>query len=529
MDKTIYSTISVRNLDSIAINEYKIPGFTLMSRAGKFTFEIIKKEWSELKTINILCGIGNNGGDGFIVAKEAFGSGYNVKVILCGDHTKIKGDAKTAYDAYMNVIGKTNNGNILYWEEFKKDFSEIKMAQEAKKSENTESTESTKNTEQTEILVDALFGTGLNKDLDKYWMEIVNFINNNFINAKKIAIDVPSGLNANTGAIMNAAIKVDQTVTFVGLKQGLYTAMARDYCGKITLYDLKIPNKIYSKVKPSGYLLNLDHLKKNAFPKKISNCANKGHFGHVLIIGGNVGMLGASILAADAALRAGAGLVSVATRKEHAKSIPINTPEVMSIGMYDINEIEPLIQKATAILIGPGLGQDKWSKEIFSSILKLKLQKPLIIDADGINLLASMEEFKNYHNNNSILTPHPKEASRLLQTTTKEIETDRFKSAKNLHDKYKANIVLKGAGTIIFGEDEKYYITTAGNYGMASAGFGDILAGIIVGLVARGVSLIESAKLGVHVHAIASDKEITKGKKGMIATDILPWVRLLLN
>lgn len=504
-----YKTDSVKILDSIAINNFGLSGFTLMSRAGLFAFETIQKKWPSLKSICVFCGIGNNGGDGFVLAKLAKKNGYNVSVIICGEEQEIKNDAKIAYDECKKY-------NVLIQRWPLSSHEESKQIQEKK-------INSIVNLYDFEIIVDALFGTGLNKELDEYWTYIINYLNK-YTLAKKVAIDIPSGLNANTGIIMKAAFCADLSITFVGLKQGLFSGKARDYCGEIVFNNLQIPYQVYNEVEPSGYLLNLKKLKSKAF-SNISNCAHKGDFGHVLIIGGNYGMLGACIMAAKAALRTGAGLVTVATKDEHSALLPLNTPEIMSIGINDINKIKILIEKASVILIGPGLGQDNWSQEIFSYVLNL--QKPLIIDADAINLLAKMNN--NYINNNCILTPHPKEASRLLNISTNEIENNRFESVEKLFEKYKANIVLKGAGTIVFGEDKKYYITHSGNYGMATAGMGDVLSGVIAGCVARGVSLLESSKIGVCVHALASDFESAKGKKGMMATDLLLWIRKLLN
>lgn len=514
----IYTRENVRELDFTAINKYKISGYDLMQKAAKAAFLNVLKKWPGQNKFFIFCGIGNNGGDGFVFSKLAKERGYNVKVILCGDESKIKGDAKKAY-----IDCKDSNIDILKIKD-ELVFDEMKLKIFAKKNEDNilvgDLVENKKG-----VIVDALFGTGLNKKLDSFWIKIINFINEQQ-KYKKLSIDIPSGLNANTGITMGACINSDLTITFVGRKQGLYTGMARDYCKEIIFDDLGIPKEVYSEVLNSGELLDLDILKAKNLAD-ISHCTNKNNFGHVLIVGGNLGMLGASILAAKSALRSGAGLVSVATRDEHASLIPINTPEIMSKGIEieKIKELSVLIDRANVILIGPGLGLDNWSRKIFSMVIDAVADKLLIIDADGLNLLSEMK----YNNKNCIITPHVKEASRLLNITTDEINKDRFDCCKKLFEKYCATVILKGAGTIIYGEGQRFYITTAGNYGMATAGMGDVLSGVVAALCARGISLIEAAKLASHVHALAADKEIKNGKKGMIATDLLKWIRVLLN
>lgn len=253
--------------------------------------------------------------------------------------------------------------------------------------------------------------------------------------------------------------------------------------------------------------------------------ANKGQFGHVLVVGGDYGFSGASRMAGEAALRVGAGLVSIATRPEHALVLNIARPELMCHGISSSQDLEPLIARANVIVVGPGMGRSPWAQKLLYTVLKSE-KNVVVVDADGLNLLAE----KPVKKSNWILTPHPGEAARLLKKTAQEIQQDRIKAITELQQKYGGVAVLKGAGTLVLGPDSGLFICKAGNPGMASGGTGDILSGVIGGLLAQGLSLIDAAKLGVLVHAMAGDlaaKE--KGERGMIAMDLIPFLRQLVN
>lgn len=251
--------------------------------------------------------------------------------------------------------------------------------------------------------------------------------------------------------------------------------------------------------------------------------SHKGSFGHVLVVGGDYGFSGATRLAAEAALRVGAGLVSIATRSFHANSLNVIRPEIMCHGVDDTRELSSLLLKATIIVLGPGLGQSSWSRKMLACVLKSK--KPLVIDADALNLLAK----KRLKNPNWVLTPHPGEAARLLNMTNEDIQKDRLSAAIELQKKYGGVSVLKGAGTLIVGENSVPALCTDGNPGMATAGMGDVLSGVIGGLLAQGIPLFNAAKLGVLIHAQAGDLAAEKGERGMIASDLFPYLRQLVN
>ncbi len=251
--------------------------------------------------------------------------------------------------------------------------------------------------------------------------------------------------------------------------------------------------------------------------------AHKGNFGHVLIVGGDYGFSGAVRMAAEAALRVGAGLVSVATCSEHALTLNLTRPEIMCHGVSFTKALSLLCEKATVIAVGPGMGRSSWAKKMLDVVLKSK--KPLVVDADALNLLAE----KPLKNSNWILTPHPGEAARLLQTTTEAIQQDRLSAIKKLQEKFGGVCVLKGAGSLIIGPDSAVALCAAGNPGMATAGMGDVLTGVIAGLAAQQIPLATAAKLGVLLHAMAGDLATKEGERGMLALDLMPHLRGLAN
>lgn len=273
----------------------------------------------------------------------------------------------------------------------------------------------------------------------------------------------------------------------------------------------------YERIEELHLLNYVDYLS----PRPLDSYKNK--FGHVLVVGGDAGFSGAVRMAAEAALRVGAGLVSVATRKENALILNSTRPELMCHGVQTVSDLKPLLSKATVIIVGPGLGQSRWAKTLVTFIFKSK--KQLVVDADALNLLAEKPE-KHPH---WILTPHPGEAARLLKMTRETIQEDRLSAVKGLQKKFGGVAVLKGAGTLVDGPDAIPAICTAGNPGMATAGMGDILSGVIGGLLAQDIPLIAAAKLGVLLHALAGDQAAEAGERGMIASDLFPYLRFLVN
>ncbi|MDM8558464.1 NAD(P)H-hydrate dehydratase [Thiotrichales bacterium HSG14] len=484
----LYRASQVRELDRIAIEEMGIPGICLMERAGSGAFAILKFYYPDVRRITVVCGIGNNGGDGYVLARLAYLAGYDVTVLQIGDTSRLKGDALIAFKSMTNVGLQAQA------------FAEKKLSI-------------------VDIVIDALFGTGLDREVMGQWRLVIEALNR--CTCPILSIDIPSGLHADTGAILGVAVHAKNTVSFIGLKQGLFTGDGPDYCGKISFDDLQVPSTIYKAVKSTVTRLDYESLK-TALSKR-SRVAHKGTFGHVLVIGGDSGMIGAARLAAEAAARVGAGKISLVTRNAHAALINLTRPEIMSHGIETAEQIVPLLNKVNVVAIGPGLGQSIWGRAMLDAVKNL--QKPIVVDADALNLLAK----KPFRFSNSVLTPHPGEAARLLETSTTDIKADRFAAIRALQLRFGGVCILKGAGTLVTDSDSQIGVCTDGNPGMAGGGMGDLLTGIIAGLIAQGFSTIEAAKLGVCLHAHAGDHAALEGERGLLSSDLLPWVRHYAN
>ena len=486
LSKKLYQAEQLQKLDRIAIEKYNISGLTLMERAGAAAFDLLRNAFPEARRITVLCGTGNNGGDGYVVARLAHQAGFNTRLLQLGNIKKLSKDAQTVAD-------KLRNSGLTV-----EIFSPEKL-------------------KDAEILLDALLGTGLCRSVSGIWAEAIAAINSHHIPV--LSIDIPSGLNANTGAIMGNAVKATTTITFVGYKQGLFTGQGREYTGHIHFSDLGLPNSAYNSITPTAELINLRTLQEKLPKRKKS--AHKGNFGHVLIIGGDHGFAGAAILASEAAARSGAGLVSLATRKQSVM-LAARIPEIMAHTIDNPEQCIPILRKASVVAIGPGLGQSSWATFLLAHTLDTA--KPLIVDADALNLLANDPS----HYENWILTPHPGEAARLLNCKTADIQADRPAATKELQQRYGGTIVLKGSGTII-ADQTGIAICEDGNPGMASGGMGDVLTGIIASFRAQNFSSIDAACIGVCVHAASADKAAQSGERGMLASDLMPYIREAVN
>jgi ADP-dependent NAD(P)H-hydrate dehydratase / NAD(P)H-hydrate epimerase len=484
--QSLYTAAQVRELDRLAIEEEGIPGLTLMQRAGARCFNELTRAWPEASRLIICCGPGNNGGDGYVVATLALHAGLEVHLIQMGDPERIQGDAALARQAFIEAGGVEEA-----WQ---------------------------KSLPDADVLVDALLGTGLQRPVEGHYLACIRAMNHHA--APILSVDIPSGIHADTGSPMGGAVKADIVVTFIGAKQGLYTGRSLDYRKEIIFDDLGVPDTIYRGVEPSVRLL-LAEADQPLLPARPLN-AHKGLFGHVLIIGGGPGMPGAAIMAGLAALRAGAGRVTVATRPEHAVLIPMSQPELMCRAVNDAEELLPLFEQTSCIVLGPGLGQSDWARELFETVIGLAI--PMVLDADALNLLATTSA----QGGDWVITPHPAEAARLLGVSSHDIQRDRFSSSRQLHERYQAVTVLKGAGSLIASE-EGVSLCTAGNPGMSTAGMGDILAGLIGGLIAQKMDLVSAAEQGVCIHARAGDMAAAEGERGMIATDLLEFIRRGVN
>ena len=486
LPKNLYTAEQTRELDRITIEEFDVSGTVLMERAGKVAFDILQQHWADAKHLCIVCGTGNNAGDGFVVARLAYEEGLQVEVFVVGDGSKIKGNALAAKQRLEGCgvnVQVYGNGKLPI----------------------------------ADLVVDAIFGTGLKEATSGDAVHAIAAINQH--GTPVLALDIPSGLIADTGNAYGEVVKADVTVSFIGLNQGLLTAKGPDCCGELIFDDLQIPSAAVHKVQTSVKRLDIPH----SLFKKRDKESHKGLFGHVLIVGGDVGMSGAARLACEADLRTGAGLVSLATRATHASIMNSTRPEIMSHPVENEEEISALIDKSNVIAIGPGIGQSEWAARLFASCINSK--KTLVVDADALNLLAA----EPYKHDNWILTPHPGEAARLLGISIEEVQADRFSTVKKIAEKFGGVVILKGNGSLIYAEGNTT-LCDKGNPGMASGGMGDVLTGIVASLLAQGFSLTDAANVGVHLHASAGDTAAKgAGERGLLASDLMPSIRRLIN
>ena len=487
LPRNLYCAAQVRELDRTAIEMFSIPGLTLMERAGTAAYSLLCKAWPEAQVITVICGVGNNGGDGYVLARLALQAGKTVHLCQLGEVARIKGDALTNHKHLIKIGGAI------------KPFETIP--------------------EETDVIVDGIFGTGLEREVAGVWCQAIEAINASV--SPVLALDIPSGLHSDSGQVLGAAVKADATISFIGLKRGEFTGAGPEYCGQVLFDDLEIPEVVYTVEQPTARRVEWSML--TGLLGRRARDAHKGDFGHILVIGGDHGFSGAARMAGEAALRTGAGLVTVATRPGHAALLNTVRPELMCHGIADAKALAPLLQRATVIAIGPGLGQSPWGRALLNAALETKL--PIIVDADALNLLAS----ESARRDNWILTPHPGEAARLLGVSSVDIQSDRFQSAQALQEQYGGVVILKGAGTLIVDAEQSAAICTAGNPGMATGGMGDVLTGIVAGMVAQGLSLTDAAAAGVCLHAAAADRAAQAGERGLLANDLQIELRLLLN
>jgi ADP-dependent NAD(P)H-hydrate dehydratase / NAD(P)H-hydrate epimerase len=491
MPRELWSAAQVRELDRRAIEGHGIPGRELMERAGAFALDALLQRWPASRTITIVCGPGNNGGDGYVVGRLARRAGLSVRLLSVNDPDGLRGDAALALADF-----RREGGRVQQWDGRGDPGGDGPV-------------------------VDALLGTGLARDLDGAFEAAVGSMNET--GRPIVALDIPSGLHADTGRILGAAVRAELTACFIGLKLGLFTGRGPALAGTIAFSSLGVPTDLDSGLDPVARRLGAAVLGDWLPPRPRD--AHKGRFGHVLVIGGDEGMGGAVRLAAEGALRAGAGLVSVATRPAHIGAILAARPELMCHDAADPVRLDMLFARATVIAIGPGLGRSSWGKRLLQSALETGL--PCVLDADALNLLADEETPRN--NDRWVLTPHPGEAGRLLGSDVATVEADRPAAVRRLRARHGGVAVLKGAGTLICGATSSLWLCDRGNPGMASGGMGDILTGLVAGLAAQLGDLERAACAGVLVHALAADAAASSGERGLIASDVLESIRPLVN
>ncbi len=484
----IYSVAAVREIDRAAIEDNGIPGYTLMTRAGAAAVSEARSMFPDTKRWQIVCGAGNNAGDGYVVARLAAQEGISVSVVALVDPRNLTGDAATAFGDFA-----AEGGLVARWAG--------QLDPEA------------------DLVFDGMLGSGLERDVQGEFALAVAAINSHAANV--VALDIPTGIHGDTGSVMGFAVRADLTITFVGLKAGLYLGDGPDYCGTVAFADLGVPPKCRQAVEAAFRRIDDDHMRRTLAPRR--RAAHKGDFGHLLVVGGGPGMPGAVRLCGEAALRTGAGLVSIATHPEHAALIVASRPELMSHAIESPSQLEPLLERADVVAFGPGLGSSSWAAAIFDRLVAD--ERPAVWDADALNWLVNKPQAAG----GRIITPHPGEAARLLGKDTASVQAHRSQSLAELHERYGGVAVLKGSGSLVSSSSGPAWLCTAGNPGMAAPGMGDVLTGIIAALLAQGLTPEDAAAVGVAAHAQAGDIAAESGERGLVASDLLAALRRVIN
>lgn len=480
----VHTGRETRAFDQRAMDEFAIPGIRLMLRAGRVAFDALRARWPCVRSVTVVCGGGNNGGDGYVIAGLAADAGLDVQLIEVADASKLLGDAAIARRYALERLGETGVGDWPVGGD---------------------------------VVVDALLGTGLTRRVRPPFQAALERIN--AAGKPVLAVDVPSGIDADTGGLHTPQpVRADLTVSFVAAKLGLFTGPAVDLVGEVIVDDLGVPAAAMTE--PGVTVLNGEGL---AELTRRPN-AHKGDFGRLLVVGGDVDMGGAVLLAGEAALRVGAGVVTVATRAANRAAVLARRPELMVCDADNATALAAALESASAIVVGPGLGRGAWGAALL--VACLGAGKPLLVDADGLNQLARdtgprITDLPR----GTVLTPHPGEAGRLLSSDAAGVEDKRPSAASALSMPDKV-AVLKGAGTLIAHEGPLCSICLQGNPGMATAGSGDVLAGFIGGLLAQGLAPRAAAELGVWLHARAGDEAAAARQSALLAGDLIDAVRL---
>lgn len=486
----LHTSAQCRQLDRLMIEQQGVSGFELMRRAGQAAFDALVHRWPGAAAVTIFCGKGNNAGDGYVIAGLARQLGLKVQVLQV-DGGALQGDAALA-QSWAKEQGVTASGG---------------NADNAEKAEIEGA-----------VIVDALLGTGLQGSLRPPFAQAVMRVNQ--ANLPVLSVDLPSGLDADTGAA-EEAVQADATVSFIGAKLGLHTGKGPALRGELIHAGLGVSATVLEQV-PGCPLLEFNADELPALPLD----SHKHRMGHLLVAGGDLGMGGAPLLAAEAALRGGTGLVTVLTRPQHHAAMLARRPELMLRDGGDLERCDDLLSRARALVLGPGLGRESWGGELFQRALRTG--KPTIVDADGLRWLAQTTARPAF--GELIITPHPGEAAQLLGSSVKEVEADRPGAAQRLADRFNCIAVLKGVGTVCAAPGgELLGVCAHGNPGMATAGMGDVLAGLLGGLLAQGLNAAEAARIGVCLHSAAAGLAAQRqGRRSLLASDVIGAIGELL-
>jgi len=483
----LFDSAAARALDAQASALAAEGGWDLMSQAGQVAWQCLLQHWPQAQRIGVVVGASHNGGCGLVLARHALQAGREVRVVALPGRPPSTALAQRAASDFSAA-----GGSVI-------DFDGALP--------------------QADIWVDALFGLGFDRAPEGSAQALIVALTTQA--APVLALDVPSGVDADRGAVPGVAVRAALTLQFIVAHRGLYTGDALDHCGQKHLAPLQVPAAAWQGVAPAAEHWTQARLPALLPPRRANT--HKGESGHVLCVGGNHGSGGAIAMAAEAALRAGAGLLSLGTRRDHVGPLLARLPEAMTHALEDSDALPALLDKAKVVAIGPGLGQDEWARALFARVLASP--RPLVLDADALNLLAQDPRALPA----AILTPHPGEAARLLGCSTADVQSDRYTAAQALAERFHAVVVLKGAGSIVAAPGQRPRLIAAGNPGMAVGGMGDLLTGIIASLRAQGLAAFDAAAAGALLHALAGDRAAADGARGLLPTDLLAPLRRLAN
>lgn len=488
LPRDLHAVASLRQIEAAAIAA-GTPGYTLMERAGASALEVLRQHWPLARRVVVVAGPGNNGGDGLVLARLAQQAGLSVTVLLAADPARLRGEAQQAHAALLAAGLRAEA------------FDAARL-------------------QDTDVIVDALLGIGARGPLPGEWVRIIEAINHS--GRPVLALDVPSGLDADGGRAL-PAVRASATVTFLACKAGLWLGEGPDHAGEIEFdaLDVEVPAGVVPVLRriESGWLGEV----LPARPRQ----SHKSRFGRVLVVGGGTGMPGAARLAAEAALCAGAGLVTVASLPEHLAPIVGARPELMFRAIRSAADLAPALAAADVVAVGPGLGREPWAQEVLDAVLGARVAgQRLVVDADALNLLAASGATQARAD--WVLTPHPGEAARLLGCTTDAVQADRPAAAARLAQRWGGVVVLKGAASLVAAAGAVPWLCERGNPGMAVPGMGDVLTGAVAALLSQVADPLDATAAAVFAHATAGDRCARLGVRGMFALDVAHELRTVL-
>ncbi|NOR50278.1 MAG: NAD(P)H-hydrate dehydratase [Desulfuromonadales bacterium] len=513
----VLTAAQMQAVDRRTIDEIGIPGVVLMENAGRGVAEAIIERFSPAGPPRalILAGKGNNGGDGYVIARHLLNKGWDVKTLVLAEREAIKGDAA------LNLKALENSGGQI-------DFIADNETQKTSLAAAGKLT----------VLIDALFGTGLTKPVHGLYLQAIEWLNQQPVPV--IAVDIPSGVDASTGRVLGTAVNATLTVSFAFPKVGQVSYPGAGFAGELVTVDIGIPESLAGQVSTDCVLINAAEGRR-LLPVR-SQDGHKGTFGHLLVVAGSTGKCGAAVMAAESGLRGGAGLVTLACPQSVQPSIVSRLTEVMTVPLADsegelsllaFDELLALAEGKQALAIGPGLGLGEETGDMIRRLVQ-DSDLPMVIDADGLTAICGHTDvLERQLSRQIVLTPHPGEMARLMGLTTAEIQADRFMVARDFAVRHRVVLVLKGARTLTASPDGRVHVNNSGHAGLASGGMGDVLTGLIGSLLAQGLAAMDAATLGVYLHGLAADRLLaTFGDAGLLATDVmyeLPAARQALS